>query len=169
MGEWFGSAGTPRPAPDRPRILLHAVSVGEVSALRGVVPLLVPHADVVISVTTDTGIARARELFGATCAIVRYPLDFSWAVRRFLDRVKPDAVALVELEVWPNFVDACASRGISVCIINGRLSERSFKGYRRIRGFLAKRLNTRLRRRARRRAWRFRDLAWMLPTASPGP
>lgn len=142
-GERFGMGqDLPKPAAGRPRILLHAVSVGEVSALRGVVPLLVPHADVVISVTTDTGIARARELFSATCAIVRYPLDFSWAVQRFLNRVRPDAVALVELEVWPNFVDACAARGIPVCIINGRLSERSFKGYRRIRGFLAKRLNS---------------------------
>jgi 3-deoxy-D-manno-octulosonic-acid transferase len=67
--------------------------------------------------------------------VVRYPLDFSWSVRRFLDAIKPDAVALVELEVWPQFVRACATRGIPTCIINGRLSERSFKGYRRIRGF----------------------------------
>ncbi|HEX2837662.1 MAG TPA: glycosyltransferase N-terminal domain-containing protein [Phycisphaerales bacterium] len=142
-GERFGKGQElPCPTPEKPRILLHAVSVGEVSALRGVVPLLVPLADVVISVTTDTGIARARELFGATCAIVRYPLDFSWAVDRFLRRVRPNAVALVELEVWPNFVDACAAHGIPTCIINGRLSERSFKGYRRIRGFLAKRLNS---------------------------
>jgi 3-deoxy-D-manno-octulosonic-acid transferase len=62
-------------------------------------------------------------------------VDFSWSVRRFLDAVKPDAVALVELEIWPNFVKACRGRGVPVCVINGRLSARSFRGYRRLRGF----------------------------------
>lgn len=122
--------------PDRPRIMLHAVSVGEVSALRHLVPLLTPLCELVISVGTDTGIGRARELFGKVARVVRYPLDFSWSVRRFLDAVKPDAVGLVELEVWPNFVKECAARGIPVAVVNGRLSERSFKGYRRVRSVL---------------------------------
>jgi 3-deoxy-D-manno-octulosonic-acid transferase len=144
--EKFGNvvALPPKPAGSgsgKPRILLHAVSVGEVSALRGLVPLLLPHAQVVISVTTDTGTARAKDLFAKDCTIVRYPLDFSWSVRKFLDRIQPDAVALVELEVWPQFVRACAARSIPTCIINGRLSARSFKGYRRIRGFFGGVLN----------------------------
>lgn len=122
----------PDPPPGRRRMLIHAVSVGEVAALRGLIPRLTPHADVVLSVTTDTGLARARALYPET-TIVRYPLDFSWAVRRFLDGVRPDAVALVELEVWPNFVSACRVRSVPICVINGRLSERSFRGYRRIR------------------------------------
>jgi len=123
----------PGKAPGRPRIMLHAVSVGEVNALRELVPRLAREAEVVLSVSTDTGIARARGLFaGSACCVTRYPLDASWAVRRFLDRVQPDAVGLVELEVWPNFVGACARRGIPVAVINGRLSERSFRGYRRI-------------------------------------
>mgnify|MGYP000443690736 CR=1 FL=1 len=133
---------TPLPAPGmKPRILLHAVSVGEVSALRGIVPLLLPHAEVVVSVTTDTGTARAKDLFSPTCTIVRYPLDFSWSVRRFLDAVRPDCVALVELEVWPQFVRTCAARSVPACIINGRLSERSFRGYNRIRKFFGRTLN----------------------------
>src|SRR6185295_784617 len=111
-----------------PRLLIHAVSVGEVNALRELVPLLTPRAQVIISVGTDTGIKRARELFTATCDVVRYPLDASWAVKRFLDRVRPAAVGLVELELWPNFVGECGRRGIPVGVINGRLSERSFKG-----------------------------------------
>jgi 3-deoxy-D-manno-octulosonic-acid transferase len=130
--ERFGHT-PPLPAGERKRVLLHAVSVGEVNALRPLVPLLTPHVDVVVSTTTDTGLARARALFAASCAVVRYPLDFSWAVRRFLDAVRPDAVALVELEVWPNFIRACTRREIPVCIINGRLSERSFRGYRKVR------------------------------------
>lgn len=133
----------PAPTSGRKRILLHAVSVGEVNTLRGLVPLVARDADVVVSVTTDTGLARARALFEpadapATARVVRYPLDFSPAVNRFLDAVRPDAVALVELELWPNFVAECGRRGIPVCVINGRLSARSFRGYHRLRSFFAR-------------------------------
>lgn len=123
----------PPKVPGRPRVLLHAVSVGEVGTLRGLVPRVAEFAEVVIAAGTDTGLKRARELFGAQHAVVRYPLDFSGAVERFLDAVAPDLVALVELEIWPNFVAACARRNIPIGVINGRLSARSFKGYRRIR------------------------------------
>lgn len=122
--------------PDRPRVLLHAVSVGEVASLRPVVPVLAEHAEVVIAATTDTGIARARELYGDSHAVVRYPIDASWAVARFLDAVRPDAVGLVELEIWPQFLRACARRGTPVGVISGRISERSFRGYMRARALL---------------------------------
>jgi len=117
------------------RVLIHAVSVGEVNTLRSLVPELAKRGgpEVVVSTTTDTGTARAKALFGDVFRVVRYPLDFSSCVDRFLDAVKPTAVALVELELWPNFVELCEKRGVPVCVINGRLSERSFKGYRRIR------------------------------------
>ena len=122
----------------RKRIMLHSVSVGEVNALRSLVPMLVEQADVVVSVTTDSGLKHAQSLFGAIehCSVVRYPLDCSWMVKRFLDVVEPDLVALVELEVWPNFIKGCVQRGIPIGIINGRLSARSFKGYRKIRFLL---------------------------------
>lgn len=123
------------------RVLLHAVSVGEVGTLRGLVPLLRERGcEVVVSASTDTGLKRAHELFDGHEGIfvVRFALDFSPAVARFLDAVRPDVVALVELEVWPNFVAMCGKRGIPVGVINGRLSERSFRGYRRFRGFFAK-------------------------------
>lgn len=139
-GDWrarFGH-GEPLGAKSRPRVLVHAVSVGEVQALRALVPMLAERAEVVVSVGTDTGIARARELFAQQAEVVRYPLDFSRSVRRFLDRVQPDAVALTELELWPNFMRACARRGIPVGVINGRLSERSFRGYRRWRWYLGR-------------------------------
>jgi 3-deoxy-D-manno-octulosonic-acid transferase len=139
-GERFGHspeiADRPEGTPPRPRLLLHAVSVGEVSALRELVPALERDAQVVLSATTDTGLARARDLFAGVCDVVRYPLDFSWSVRRFLEAVRPDAVGLVELELWPNFVRACVERGVPVAVINGRLSERSFRGYRRVRAAL---------------------------------
>ncbi|MBL9031757.1 MAG: glycosyltransferase [Phycisphaerae bacterium] len=132
--ERFGNV-EPVPARARPRILLHAVSVGETNALRHLVPALAERAHVIVSVGTDTGIRRARELYAGIADVVRYPLDFSWAVRRFLDATRPDVVGLVELEVWPNFVAACRQRGIPVAVVNGRLSPRSFRGYRRLRAF----------------------------------
>lgn len=136
--ERFGrtAALPPPPAGTGGRLLIHAVSVGEVGALRHLIPLLTPEADVVISVTTDTGLARAKELFSSSCTVVRYPLDFSRCVRNFLEAVRPDAVALVELELWPNFVGECRRRGIPVCIINGRLSARSFSNYRKVRRWM---------------------------------
>jgi len=118
------------------RVLLHAVSVGEVSALRELVPLLLPQCEVVVATTTDTGLQRALDLFGKSCPVVRYPLDFSRSVRRFLDAVRPTAVGLVELEVWPNFIRECVRRDVPVGVINGRLSARSFKGYLKIRPVL---------------------------------
>lgn len=122
----------------RVRVMLHAVSVGEVNALRSLVPELVKQADVIVSVTTDTGLRQAQALFGEIEAVdvVRYPLDCSWMVKRFLDSVKPDVVGLVELEVWPNFIKLSSKRGIPIGIINGRLSVRSYKGYRKIRFLL---------------------------------
>lgn len=136
--ERFGRIGGMLRRPDRglPRVVLHAVSVGETSACRALVPLLADHAEVIVSATTDTGLARARSLYGSCCDVVRTPLDFSWAVRRFLDATRPDVLGLVELEVWPNMVRACKARGVPVGVINGRLSERSFRGYRGARGLI---------------------------------
>ena len=129
----YGKSLTPHPK----RILLHAVSVGEVNALRSLVPALEEQDyDVVICVTTDTGMARAHSLFGDKYAITRFPFDFSFSVRRFLERIQPTIVALVELEVWPNLIGMCCNRGIPVVVINGRLSERSFNRYTLVKPFL---------------------------------
>ncbi|MCC6580879.1 MAG: hypothetical protein IT440_10600 [Phycisphaeraceae bacterium] len=130
----FGHA--PAIPHDKPTLLLHAVSVGEVNAIRQLVKLLHEQTSgswrIVVSTTTDTGLARAKQCFEPQHTVVRYPLDFTRGVRRFLDAIQPDLVALVELEVWPNFVEQCSLRGIPVCVVNGRLSQRSFKGYRKI-------------------------------------
>jgi 3-deoxy-D-manno-octulosonic-acid transferase len=139
-GGWAERFGRIAPLPPARegagRVLVHGVSVGEINALRTLVPLLAERHDVVVTATTDTGIERARALFRPPVHVVRYPLDLSASVRRFLDAVRPDAVALAELELWPNFVRECGRRKIPVCVINGRLSARSFRGYRRIRGFM---------------------------------
>ncbi len=118
----------------RRRIWVHAVSLGEVNACRGIVAGLEqrrPDCDVLISTTTDTGYARACELFG-TARVFRYPLDFTWAVRRALRRIDPALIVLVELEVWYNLATMAAKRGVPVCVVNGRLTERSCRRLRRV-------------------------------------
>ena len=115
------------------RILIHAVSVGEVNAVRVLVENLASKGhQIVISVTTDTGIARADELFGQDHQVVRYPLDFSWSVKTFLKRMEPSLIVLVELEVWPNMLRIADQKGIPVVVVNGRLSNRSYKKYKAV-------------------------------------
>ena len=128
--------GESLPAPDAPRVLLHGVSVGEVNAIRQLVDGLLTRpsgCEVVVASTTATGLARANALYADRCHVVQYPLDLSASVGRFLDRIQPSLFASVELELWPNFTRACARRGIPQIVVNGRLSERSFRGYRRVR------------------------------------
>lgn len=122
------------PAPEGPRIWLHAVSLGEVNCT----PVLVrelkaarPELDVVVSTTTDTGYARACKLYPPE-RVFRYPLDFSWIVRRALGRIRPNLIVLVELEVWPNLAALARQRGIPVAVINGRLTERSARRLARV-------------------------------------
>jgi len=139
--DWRGRYGHAKQLADHPgkTLLFNAVSVGEVNILRGLIAELTerdPSLRIVVASTTNTGYQRAVEIYGPRYTVVRYPLDFSWAVSRFLGRVRPDAVATVELELWPNFVEACARRGIPLCVVNGRLSARSFRRYRRVRALI---------------------------------
>ena len=70
-----------------------------------------------------------------------FPLDFTWAVKAAMRRIRPDAVVLAELELWPNLVWAAKRHGARVAVINGRLSQKSYEGYRRIRWFIARMLS----------------------------
>ena len=120
---------------DAPAILIHAVSLGEVNATRGLVDRLRAvrgDLQIIISTTTETGFARASELYGAAAgtSVIRYPLDFSRAVTRLLDALRPSVVVLLELEVWPNFLLHCSRRGIPVMVANGRMTSGSFRRYR---------------------------------------
>ncbi|MGD1277056.1 MAG: 3-deoxy-D-manno-octulosonic acid transferase [Tepidisphaeraceae bacterium] len=119
----------------KPAIMIHAVSLGEINATRSLVDTLRaqrPGLHFVVSVTTDTGFERGRELYGsaADVTLVRYPLDFSAAVDRLLDALRPSVVVLLELEVWPNFIRRCARRRLPVVLINGRITTESFGKYR---------------------------------------
>jgi 3-deoxy-D-manno-octulosonic-acid transferase len=121
-----------------PAVLLHAVSLGEVNATTALVRMLRerrPGLQFIVSTTTQTGWDRARQLYGdqADVTLIRYPLDFSHAVERVLDALRPSLVVLMELEVWPNFLSKCRQRGIPVILANGRLTPRSFSRYKLIK------------------------------------
>ncbi|QDU72494.1 3-deoxy-D-manno-octulosonic acid transferase [Mucisphaera calidilacus] len=133
--DWSGRMGKGHRLPDKTgkRVLIHAVSLGEVNLIRMLVDQLEAHQiDVVVASTTNTGYDRAVRLFGSE-RVVRYPFDFTWAVERVLDRVNPDLVVTAELEVWPNLIERCHRRGIGVAVVNGRLSAPSFRGYQKLR------------------------------------
>jgi 3-deoxy-D-manno-octulosonic-acid transferase len=109
------------------RVWVHAVSLGEVNAASRLIQMLsenLPDGQILISTTTDTGFRRAVELYGAE-SVIRFPLDFSWVVRRAFEAIRPAMIVLVELEVWPNMVTEAARRGVPIVVVNGRLTERS--------------------------------------------
>jgi 3-deoxy-D-manno-octulosonic-acid transferase len=131
----------------QPILWVHGVSLGEVNAARTLVAELhaqLPDYRVVVSSTTDTGMAAAKRLFGADHTVFRWPLDFSWSVHRALSRLRPDLVVLMEGEVWPNFLAACNRRHVPVVVVNARMSaDKGYPGYRRL-GRLAAELFNRL-------------------------
>jgi 3-deoxy-D-manno-octulosonic-acid transferase len=134
----------PRRAGNRPCLWFHAVSVGEVLQLEPVLKELrsrLPAVEFVISTTTPTGrsVAEAKFLGDTVCY---FPLDFSWAVREAVARLRPTAIVLVELELWPNFILHARRSAIPIALINGRLSEHSLRGYRRVRPLVARLLGS---------------------------
>ena len=133
----------PERSDPNPCLWLHAVSVGEVLQLRPMMKLLAtqrPDWDFVITTTTRTGLDVAKKEYPQH-TVCYFPLDFSWATRRAIARIKPSAIVLVELELWPNFVLTAKRLGIPLALINGRVSENSFRGYRRIRPLIARLLS----------------------------
>ena len=127
----------PKPAPAA-RLWLHGVSVGEVQLLAGLAGELRRQAadrgrelDLVVSSSTTTGLEVAARRFGAD-RVFPCPLDFTWAVDRVLDRVRPDGLVLGELELWPHLLARARRRGIPTVVVNARMSPRSAAGYARI-------------------------------------
>jgi len=125
-----------RRAPTKKSIWLHAVSVGEVNATRTIVKELkerFPENEIVISTTTDTGFARASALYAAEHSVFYFPLDFSWIVRRAFRQIRPAICLLMELEVWPNFVETACGLDVPVVVINARITRRSCYRYGKIK------------------------------------
>ncbi|MGC9292926.1 MAG: 3-deoxy-D-manno-octulosonic acid transferase [Acidobacteriaceae bacterium] len=119
----------------RSTVWVHAVSVGELIAVSGVVQSLQqahPELVVVVSTTTRTGQRLARERFGAERAFY-FPLDFAWMVRRYLRALRPRVLALAETELWPRLLVEAHHAAVPIVVVNGRISDRSLPRYRRLR------------------------------------
>ncbi|GLS05725.1 3-deoxy-D-manno-octulosonic acid transferase [Chitiniphilus shinanonensis] len=129
---------TPAPGGEAP-IWLHAASVGET---RAALPLLqalrarYPGRRFLVSCITPTGRATARELLGDGVEIVYLPYDYPGAMKRFLQRYRPALGLVLETEVWPNLIAACR-QGVPLYLVNARLSDKSFRGYARLRPLMA--------------------------------
>jgi 3-deoxy-D-manno-octulosonic-acid transferase len=126
----------------RPVIWVHAVSLGEVLAVSGLVAkmsVLFPDYRVVVSTTTDTGQALARKRFGAE-NVFYFPIDFAFAIRPYLRALRPDFVVLAETEFWPNFLRLAHASGATIAVVNARISDRSLPRYLRYRWALQRML-----------------------------
>ena len=123
---------------EKPRIWLHAVSVGETIAAKPLVEKLlaeIPGHHLLITSTTPTGSEQVRRLFGDRVEHCYFPYDLPGAVKRFLHKTQPSLLIVMETELWPNCFFQCDKQGIPVIIANARLSPRSITGYQRFRRF----------------------------------
>jgi 3-deoxy-D-manno-octulosonic-acid transferase len=119
---------------------LHAVSVGEVVAAVPLINALLakfPHLPLTVTTTTPTGSQRLRQSLGAKVTHVYMPYDLPWAINGFLDKIKPSCLIIMETELWPNLLNVCQSHKIPVILVNGRLSDKSMRGYMRIHSFVS--------------------------------
>ncbi len=119
-------------------IWVHAVSVGEVLAVAGLVEELqrrLPQHRIFISTTTDTGQALARKRFG-DANVFYFSMDFAFAIRPYLRALRPQMVVVAETEFWPNFLRLAHASGARIAVVNARISDRSWPSYRRFRGLL---------------------------------
>lgn len=140
FGQRFGrfSARVKHAVTNRHVIWFHAVSVGEVNLCVQLIRALEPRAPnlkVIVSTTTSTGMEELRRRLPGHIEKIYYPIDFAGATSRALRVIHPEAVVIVEAEVWPNFLWKARARRIPVFLANARLSERSYRGYR-LFGFL---------------------------------
>jgi 3-deoxy-D-manno-octulosonic-acid transferase len=138
-GFWQRFGKLPAFEQDERKVLwLHCVSVGETNAAQPLVAELsenFPEYRLVVSTTTKTGQELAKKIFKDKAELVFYfPFDWKFTVRRALRRIKPSVVLLMETEIWFNFLRQTSKSGARIAIVNGRLSEKSFKRFSWIKG-----------------------------------
>ncbi len=136
IGERFGHANLPdRFSSQRPTLWIHAVSVGETVAAAPLIRALLSERDqlqIIVTTMTPTGSARVRTLFADAVLHSYLPYDLPFAINRFLRKLSPSQLIIMETELWPNLIHCCADRGVKIVLANARLSEKSAKGYGRL-------------------------------------
>ncbi|MCE8004772.1 lipid IV(A) 3-deoxy-D-manno-octulosonic acid transferase [Billgrantia ethanolica] len=138
----------PRSPAGGPWLWLHCASVGEVQAARPLIEALLTHYPrhrLLVTTMTATGAERVHALMEARSRAGEperlahrfLPLDYPGAAKRFVARLRPELAIFFETELWPNLLTACRRRGVPTAVVNGRLSPRAFRGYRRLRPLMA--------------------------------
>ncbi len=115
-----------------PRIWIHAVSVGEVTAAAPIAASLKmkrPEIKIIFSTSTETGQEMAHRFIKSADAFIYFPLDIPFVVRKIIKSAKADVFVLVETELWPNFLRVCKEHQMKALMVNGRISPRSYKRY----------------------------------------
>jgi 3-deoxy-D-manno-octulosonic-acid transferase len=131
--------------PESNLVWFHAVSVGEAEAAFPIIRSFrarFPAFRLLVTCTTPTGSARIQAVLGDSVQHVYLPYDLPDCVARFLNHFRPALGVVMETEIWPNLYQQCKARGIPLTIVNGRLSEKSARGYRRLRGLTAESLSS---------------------------
>lgn len=129
---------------NKPVIWVHAVSVGETIAAKPLIEALISHYPdyrILVTTTTPTGSDRVKSLFSKRVAHVYYPYDLPEIIYRFLKRIKPQILIIVETEIWPNLYAACHKRHIPIVIVNARLSKKSTHSYTKIKALVSETLS----------------------------
>jgi len=130
-----GTSSTTSAAGAARVIWIHAVSVGEVIAVSGLVAAMrsrFPGYRLFVTTTTDTGQEMARKRFGED-NVFYFPMDFAFAIRSYIQALRPELVVIAETEFWPNFLRLAYESGARIAIVNARISDRSWPNYRRFR------------------------------------
>ena len=126
-------------------IMFHGVSVGEVNAIEKLIKTArntFPDAKIVVTTGTNTGQELANKKLSDSADLITYfPFDTPSCVKRFLDNVKPDIILMAETEIWPNIANEARKRNVKLCIINGRISDRTYKSYKMLKFFFKPLLN----------------------------
>ncbi len=138
LPEEFKNIGDKRP------LWVHAVSVGEVLAAKPFIDRMaqaLKEKAIVLSTTTRTGHELAEKIFGEKIKKFYFPLDLTPVIKKVLKTLEPCAVVIMETEIWPNLILGLYNSGTPAIVVNGRLSERSFGGYKNIKSFFKNILN----------------------------
>lgn len=124
---------------DKQVIMFHGVSVGEINAIEKLIKTArgqFPDSKIVVTTGTNTGQEIALKKLSDTADLITYfPFDTPACVKRFIDKVRPSVVLMAETEIWPNFLDGCVKSDTKIFIINGRISDRTFKSYKKLKFF----------------------------------
>ena len=122
--------------PKKNPVWFHAVSLGEVISSQSLVNKILKKDNIILSVSTPTGLREARKIYQDKLQIVYAPWDFVLFVDRFLNYFNPKALILFETEIWPIFINSSSKRSLPIILSNARLSESSYKRYRSLKLFI---------------------------------